>query len=290
MTRSGLSGLAIMSRHAHHRRPARPVPPAGLPDHREFPHRPEPDRRGSDGFFSLFAPPYQEYLAAGRQNLTPRQALFPWDHSGLNHVTVHPDLVSAAERVLGTREIRLDEGHLGMKYAGEQHWTDFHIDYGNNTLGPVIEPDDFMHLACFYCFEDVDAGSAPIRMVPNGRPDHEAVPMIVPGGSVCLYSIYTRHAASDFTGATGHRPVMWVGFTRKDRPWDGARTFTYKSGASDEAMRRFMAEATPRDAGLLGFPPPGSPSLGASALHRRHGGPLRPGFDARPLPHAAPAS
>ena len=30
--------------------------------------------------------------------------------------------------------------------------------------------------------------------------------MIVPGGSVCLYSIYTRHAASDFTAAHGHRP------------------------------------------------------------------------------------
>ena len=91
-----------------------------------------------------------------------------------------------------------------MKYAGEQYWTAFHIDYGNNTLGPIIEPDDFMHLACFYCFEDVDAGTAPIRMVPNGRPDHECVPMIVPGGSVCLYSIYTRHTASDFTGASGH--------------------------------------------------------------------------------------
>ena len=233
-----------------------------------------------DGFFSLFAPPYQEYVAAGRQNLTPRQALFPWDHSGLNHVTVHPDLVSAAVRLLGTREIRLDEGHLGMKYAGEQYWTDFHIDYGNNTLGPIIEPDDFMHLACFYCFEDVDAGSAPIRMVPNGRPDHESVPMIVPGGSVCLYSIYTRHTASDFTGATGHRPVMWVGFTRKDRPWDGARTFTYKSGASEEAMRRFMAEATPRQRELLGFPPPGDPLWSerfTAAMAARY-----PGFDPAP--------
>ena len=87
--------------------------------------------------------------------------------------------------------------------GGEQHRA--------AALGPIIEPDDFMHLACFYCFEDVDAGTAPIRMVPNGRPDHECVPMIVPGGSVCLYSIYTRHAASDFTASSGHRPVMWVG-------------------------------------------------------------------------------
>ena len=72
-----------------------------------------------DGFFTHFSPPYDEYVAAGRQNNTPKQFLFPWDHSGLNHVTTHPDLIDAAERLLDTREIRLCEGHLGMKYAGD---------------------------------------------------------------------------------------------------------------------------------------------------------------------------
>lgn len=237
-----------------------------------------------DGVFTLFAPPYDEYVAGGRNNGTPQHRVFPWDHSGLNHVTVHPDLISAAERVLGTREIRLDEGHLGMKYVGEEYSTEFHIDYGNNTLGPVIDPDDFMHLALFYCFDDVDASTAPIRMVPNGRPDEEAVPMVVRGGSVCLYSTYTRHAASDFTAASGHRPVMWVGFTRKDRPWDGARTFTYKSGATKEAMERVMAEATPRQLELLGFPPPGDrlwTERFTAAMVSRY-----PGFDRTPYDEA----
>ena len=133
-----------------------------------------------DGVFTLFSPSYDDYVAAGRHNNSPQHRVFPWDHSGLNHVVVHPDLISAAERILGTHEIRLAEGHLGMKYAGEEHWTDFHIDYGNNTLGPIIEPDDFMHLACFCCFDDVDETTAPIRMVPNGRPDDEWVPMGVP--------------------------------------------------------------------------------------------------------------
>ena len=233
-----------------------------------------------DGFFTHFAPPYDQYLANDRRNDTPQQILFPWDHSGLNHVTVHPDLIDAAERVLGTREIRLCEGHLGMKYAGEEYGTNFHIDYGNNTLGPIIEPDDFMNLVCFYCFDDVEEGMAPIRMVPKGHSDAEAVPMIVPGGSVCLYSVFTRHAASDFTAPAGHRPVMWVGFTRKDRLYDGGRTFTYKSGAQGAAMNRFMAEATPRQRELLGFPPPGD-SLWTedfiAGMATRY-----PGFDAEP--------
>ena len=210
-----------------------------------------------DGFFTLFAPPYDQYIAQGKKNNTPGQSLFPWDHSGLNHVVTHPDLVSAAERILDTQEIRLCEGHLGIKYAGEKHWTSFHIDYGNNTLGPHVECDDFMNLSCFYCFDDVDEGMAPIRMVPNNEPEENAVPMIVPGGSVCLYSVFTRHAASDFRASTGHRPAMWVGFTRKDRAWDGGRSFTYKSGASVAGMGRFMADATPRQLELLGFPPLG---------------------------------
>ena len=209
------------------------------------------------GFYAFFAPPYDQYIADGRHNNTPQQVLFPWDHSGLNHVTTHPDLIDAAERILQTREIRLCEGHLGIKYAGQEHGYNFHIDYGNNTLGPIIEPDDFMNLVCFYCFDDVREGMAPIRMVPNGRPEEEAVPMIVPGGSVCLYSVFTRHAASPFTQPRGHRPAMWVGFTRKDRPWDGGRAFAYKSGADYPGMARFMAAATPRQLELLGFPPPG---------------------------------
>ena len=146
-----------------------------------------------------------------------------------------------------------------MKYAGEEYATGLHIDYGNNTLGPIVEPDDFAHVCGFYCFDDVKEGMAPICIVPNGRPDEEFVPMVVPGGSICLYSIFTRHTASDFTAAKGHRPVEWVCFSRKDRLWDGGRSFTYKSGARDTAMHRFIAEATPRQRELLGFPPPGDP-------------------------------
>ena len=127
-----------------------------------------------------------------------------------------------------------------------------------------------MNLVCFYCFDDVEEGMAPIRMVPKGRSDEEAVPMIVPGGSVCLYSVFTRHAASDFTAPAGHRPVMWVGFTRKDRPWDGGRTFTYKSGAQGAAMNRFMAEATPRQRETAGLSPARRPAVDGK-FYRRNG-------------------
>ncbi len=220
-----------------------------------------------DGFYKWFAPPYAEYVASGRKNSTVQQKFFPWDHSGLNHAMTHPDLIDAAERIVGTRDIRLSEAHLGMKYAGEPSDVFYHIDYSNSTLGPIQDPDEFKHPVFFYCFDDVLPGMAPIMMVPNGKPESEAVPMIVPGGSVCIYSIFTNHSASPFTTAEGHRPVAWVAFTRNDRLWDGSRSFSYGIGeacvkdymAYNKGIERFIVEATPRQLEMLGFQPPGHP-------------------------------
>lgn len=223
---------------------------------------PDEQRVTLDGFQRWYAPSYEQFVADGRVNNRPQKTLFPWDDIGLNTAITHPDLIDAAERIIGTREIRLSEAHLGVKYFGEPHNTSdpgaFHVDYGNNTLGPIISPDDFQHIFFFYCFNDVEPGMAPIQMVPNGRPDSDAVAMVVPGGSICIYTPFTRHAASEFI-RPGYRAAAWVGYSRKDRPWDGARTFTYKSGASTQAMRRFIVDASPRQLELIGFPPPGDP-------------------------------
>jgi|HigsolmetaAR203D_1030402.scaffolds.fasta_scaffold09239_2 hypothetical protein len=224
----------------------------------------EEERKAAlNGFHRWFAPSYEEWLAAGKRNTRPQQKVFPWDDSGLNHAMTHPDLIDAAERLIGTREIRLSEAHLGVKYYEMDNPPGtppgaFHRDYGNNTLGPLIDPDDYQHIFFFYYFEDVRPGMAPIQMVPNGKTEADAVPIHAPGGSVCIYTPYTVHASSEFQ-VPGYRAVAWVGFTRKDRPWDGARAFTYKNGADPNGMRRFIAEASPRQLELIGFPPPGDP-------------------------------
>ena len=48
----------------------------------------EEQQAALDGFCTFFAPPYDRYVANDRENDTPRQVLFPWDHLGLNHVTI----------------------------------------------------------------------------------------------------------------------------------------------------------------------------------------------------------
>ncbi len=240
-----------------------------------------------DGFFHFFSPAFNDFVANGRTNSTPQQAIFPWDHSGLNHINTHPDLIDAAERILGTREIRLCEGALGMKYAGEDYGGFlYHIDYGNNTLGPIPEPDDFMHIQCLYLLDDVEPGMGPIMMVPSGKTEKNAVPITVPGGSVCLYSIFTLHSPSPWTIDKGHRPAMWANFCRKARPWDGGRAFTYKNGAGSESMTRFMVEASPRQRELLGFPPPGDPLWSDTFLQGMSA--RYPGFDPEPYQSARP--
>ena len=41
---------------------------------------------------------------------------------GLNLCTVHPDLIDACERIIGTTNIRLCEAHCGIKYAMADGW------------------------------------------------------------------------------------------------------------------------------------------------------------------------
>jgi hypothetical protein len=243
-----------------------------------------------DGFYKLYAPPYDEYVASGGKNETPQQMVFPWDHTGLNHVSTHPDIIDAAERIIGTRGIRLCESHLGMKYYegkadqpapdsvkfikndstnGSELYKDikklastppglFHVDWDGNSLGP-FNYEVNSHLTFFYYFDDVKPGMAPIYMTPYGRPDSEAIPMVAPGGSLVIYSMFTSHAASDFV-VPGHRPVEWVAFSRNDRLWDGGRYFTYKNGVKFDGMKRFIVEASPRQLELIGFPPLGDPA------------------------------
>ncbi len=245
----------------------------------------EQERKAAlDGFFRLFAPPYARWIALEKKNDTPALYVFPWDDSGLNYAATHPDLIDAAERLMGTREIWLSNAGLGMRYAGEEPvGTGWHIDWDNNTASPMLPQEAWKHPVFFYCLEEVRAGMAPIRMVPNGHDEKDAVEMIVPAGSLCIYSLYTMHAASPFTAAAGDRPTMWVTMTRKDRLWDGMRSPMALPHLP--AMKRFVSEATPRQRELVGFPPPGDAVWTDDFLQAM--GERYPGFDPRPYRDAS---
>jgi hypothetical protein len=234
-------------------------------------------------YHRVFAPDWDGYVAGKRPDA--QQGLFPWDDSALNRLTLHPEIIDGATRIIGTPAIRLSDCDINYRYAGERYDVGVHVDFGNNTLGPV-RAEDHGNITFVVLLVDVKPGMAPTRVVPWGRPDDEAVDMTLPAGSLFLYSTHsTRHTVTPFTAPTGMRAAMWIMYCRQDRPWDCARGFTYKwcGGHKEAAIRRAIAESDPRQLEMLGFPPPGDALWSESFIRgmvERY-----PGFD--PLPYRA---
>jgi hypothetical protein len=208
--------------------------------------------------FHTILPTWEEF-SAGKPRLDREYNIFPWEHRGLNRIATHPELVSAAERIIGTREIKLACSNVLGRYAGDPIDTWFHVDHGLNTLGPIL-PEDHGNITMALTLGDVQPGMAPTLVVPWDEPDSAAIPMTLPAGSLYIYSTHsTRHSASPFTAPSGLRASLWTIWCRKDHVWEG-RGWTYKSCPRKvEALQRYIADATPRQLELIGFPPPGAP-------------------------------
>ncbi len=147
-------------------------------------------RAAMHGFHALFAPSFEEFAAGKQPDYS--QNLFPWDHDGLNHACVHPELVLGAERIIGTRDIRLADSDINVRYATQEIGKNFHIDFGNNTLGPTV-PEDHSNITLALVLTDVDPGIAPTYMVPWGQPDSAGVPMCVPARGLAHHLFHHEH-------------------------------------------------------------------------------------------------
>src|SRR4051812_45211042 len=104
-----------------------------------------------DGYHRVF--PSWEERRAGREPAR-EQNLFPWDHRGLKRTATHPELVAAAERIIGTRAIKLACCDINGRYAGDDVSTCFHLDQGNNTLAPIL-PEDHRNVTLALVLTDV---------------------------------------------------------------------------------------------------------------------------------------
>ncbi|MDQ1359788.1 MAG: hypothetical protein QOJ44_165, partial [Acidimicrobiaceae bacterium] len=62
--------------------------------------------------------------------------MFPFAEMVLNRLVVHPRLITLAEVLLGTDQIRLYQGLASAKYSeGPRDYEQLlHVDYGNHTL------------------------------------------------------------------------------------------------------------------------------------------------------------
>src|SRR3974390_1890719 len=100
---------------------------------------------------------------------------FPYRSWDLNRLAVHPDLVDAAERYLGTTDLHLYKVELWAKYAGAVDYDQpLHRDYGSHTPGGPRGAHRFEQLTTFVFLSDVTEAEGPTRLVPY--PDGRDVP------------------------------------------------------------------------------------------------------------------
>jgi len=232
-----------------------------------------------------YMPPWEAYAAhprwyaesvAATSGRLRTHATFPFVGDALNDITLHPELVAFAERVIGTDRLVLSHAQLGGKYAGTRDFEQsLHSDFGNNTL--VYPPPDeaIIDLPAIIYYTDVTIGLSPTYVVPAehtrgevlgrgfrpraqypGLYEHE-FPVLVPAGSVLIYSMNTFHRGSALTASEGVRFAENIGFCRADAPWCGQETHQHEGGRPE--MDHFLERATPRQRELAGFPRVGDP-------------------------------
>ncbi len=185
---------------------------------------------------------------------------FPTEDSSLNHVFMHPDIIDAAERIHDDKDLLIADGMFGVRYAGEAQETigglGWHVDYRNNILGPeVVDRSMMARYPVFGMYlGEVGKGDAPIRMMRHGQTYDDGVDIIGPPGTLWIYTLFTHHTATPFLNPTGLRAVVSTILTPRKRLFEVARLMTQKSGSDEKSLAKVIADATPRQLELLGFP------------------------------------
>ena len=120
-------------------------------------HFPTPDE--------YFADPARHSEYAGDQFAGVEE--FPYRSWDLNRLAIHPDLVEAAERYLGTTDLHLYKIELWAKYAGAVDYDQpLHRDYGSHSLVVPRRDHAYQQLTTFIFLSDVDEEDGPTRIVP----------------------------------------------------------------------------------------------------------------------------
>lgn len=205
------------------------------------------------------------------------KAEFPFVDDALNHVTLHPELLHLAERLLGTDDIALSHARLRGKYAGTADYDQaLHVDYTNNTLVYPNEDTEIFDLPFITYYTDVTLDLGPTHVLSRqygdqylpgcgrslSRDEHpeayeKSVPAVVPAGSTLIYSMRTFHRGSAMQATEGVRFSHHMSFRNGACRWAGQLSFQFRGGTPE--MDRFIETATPREREVVGFPAAGDP-------------------------------
>jgi ectoine hydroxylase-related dioxygenase (phytanoyl-CoA dioxygenase family) len=207
--------------------------------------------------------------------------VFPFARWEINCVSIFPDLIDAAERLLGSSDIELYKAELWAKYSGAINYDQFHHrDYGNHSLVVPRADGRNMQMTTFILLSDVSEADGPTKIVPlsetrdiglgsnrlpMGDMFDKEMAVTGPAGTLMIYKTDVFHRGSDFKGAGRSRFAVLTDFEARGARWQGKMSWPDRGGqpAMDEALTRM----TPRQRDLFGWPPIGSDYWNAQTLH-----------------------
>jgi hypothetical protein len=201
---------------------------------------------------------------------------FPFPTVALCRLVVHDKLISLAEAVFETDDIRVYAAELWAKYSGAAGYEqEHHRDYLNHTpLVPAAGDPRWRGLEMFIWLSDVTEAHGPTHIVPlpvtggvpamphgylrGERPDFydRERSGAGPAGTVVAYSD-TFHRGTEITAPRSARFSAHVSYKHADNAWTSRHAWGDQSFHPD--WNPFVAQATMRQLLLFGFPPPGHP-------------------------------
>jgi hypothetical protein len=197
--------------------------------------------------------------------------LFPYKSWHLNRLAFHPDLVDAAERLLGSADLELYKVELWGKYAGAIDYDQaHHYDYGNHSLVVPRADGRFRQMTTFLLLSDVTELDGPTkvlpldltrdipyvpRVLPMGEMFDREVAATGPAGSLLIYHTGVLHRGSNFAALGRSRFALLADYQARGAPWAGK--MSWPGRALDPNMTEVFLRASPRERDLFGWPPPG---------------------------------
>ncbi len=203
-------------------------------------------------------------------------ATFPYRGDRLNAITMHPELRRFAAENVGHDSIYCEQSSLNAKCKGSDVDKDqvMHCDFVNHTLAYPPKLPEYWQTAYIVYYTDVTADLAPTAVCSWGHypekirwPNHytrEERPeiydnerkIIVPAGSLFIYSMRTFHRGTPFRAAGG-RIAQFITYAPAAWKWLGI--VGWPARAKYPEFQQWMEQATPEERELLGFPPPKHP-------------------------------
>jgi len=216
-----------------------------------------------------FAAP-EQYEAIGKSQFSGIN-LFPYKSWALNRLPFHPDMVDAAERLIGSAELEIYKIELWGKYAGAVNYDQpHHYDYGNHTLVVPRRDGRWLQMTTFLLLSDVTELDGPTKvlpapltkdlplvpdLLPMGELFDQEIAATGPAGTLLIYRTDVMHRGSDFRAPGRSRFALLTDYKARGTPWAGK--LAWPNRANDPNMTEAIVRMSVRERDLFGWPPPG---------------------------------